>query len=251
MSTNTDRAAAVQAYLQTFVTDDFDMTAIAPTETRHIVMLIYPGMFALDMVGPLSVLQGLVNTNVYQVWKDTDPVKCGALTIVPTGTLADLPDEIEVLLVPGGSTGTLNAIRDPALIAFVQKAAARANYVTSVCTGSLILGAAGLLEGKRATTHWAAMDVLPAFGATPVEARYVEDGNVITAAGVSAGIDFALALTAKIAGEPFARSIQLDIEYDPAPPFDAGSRAGAGAKIGDALAKLYAPLMAEMRQVAM
>ncbi len=247
----TTETITTEEYLNLFVTEKFSMTDIAPAETRHVVMLVYPGMFALDMVGPLAVLQGLVNTKVHQLWKSADSINCTGLTIVPTGTFDNLPEKIEVLLIPGGSKGTLEAMRDPDIVAFVQTAATRAKYVTSVCTGSLLLGVAGLLEGKRATTHWSAMDVLPKFGATPVAARYVEDGNVMTAAGVSAGIDFALALATKMVGEPYARGLQLDIEYDPAPPFNAGSPAGAGAAIADGMARLYAPLMAEMSQVAM
>ncbi len=241
---------AMEAFLRIFATEADDMAKISPAETRHIAMLIYPGMFALDMVGPLSVLQGLMNTQVHQLWKTTEPVKAGALTIVPTGTLADCPEQLEVLLIPGGSAGTLAAMQDAELLTFVKEAASRARYVTSVCTGSLILGAAGLLKGYRATTHWAALDVLAAFGAEPVQARYVEDGNRMTAAGVSAGIDFALALAAKIAGEPYARGLQLDIEYDPAPPFAAGSPDGAGEEIAGAMRLMYAPLIEAMQTAA-
>lgn len=237
-------------FLRAFVQDEAQIAAINPPERRHIVMLVYPGMFPLDMVGPQAVFQGLMNTTIHQLWKTADPVKAGALTIVPTGTLAECPDEIELLFVPGGSKGTLTMMQDEAVLDFVREAASRAKYITSVCTGSLILAAAGLLDGYQATTHWAALDVLPNFGATAVKARYVEDRNRITAAGVSAGIDFALMLLSKITGEPYARAVQLDIEYDPQPPFAAGTPEGAGEAVYGAMREMYQPLMAAMAAVA-
>ncbi|MGB1251368.1 MAG: DJ-1/PfpI family protein [Candidatus Promineifilaceae bacterium] len=241
---------AESRFLEIVAPDAASMAAVNPSEPRHVVMLAYPGMFALDMVGPLAVLGGLRNTTLHQLWKSAEAIQAGKLAIVPTGTLEDCPEKIDVLLVPGGTSGTLNLMKDPDILAFVRDAAARSRYVTSVCTGSLILAAAGLLEGRRATTHWATMDVLPTYGATPVEARYVEDGNVITAAGVSAGIDFALMLAAKLTSEPYAKSLQLDIEYDPAPPFNAGSPRGAGEPLASTMKQIYAPLVERMQAAA-
>ncbi len=241
--------AAMARFLHTFAPGEAEKAALQPAETRHIAMVIYPGMFPLDMVGPLSVLGGLGNTKIHLLWKNSDPVKAGAMTIVPTGTFDDCPTELEVLLVPGGSAGTLAAMQDEDVLTFVKKAASNTKYITSVCTGSLILGTAGLLHGRRATTHWAALDVLTQFGAQAVQERFVEDGPVITAAGVSAGIDFALYLAAKIAGEGYAQMLQLDIEYDPAPPFNAGTPAGAGPTIYETAATMYTPLIEAMKRI--
>jgi cyclohexyl-isocyanide hydratase len=148
------------------------------------------------------------------------PSDCG-LGLVPTRTFADCPP-LDLICIPGGTRGVVGAIGDRETVAFVRAQASGARYVTSVCTGAFILGAAGLLEGRRATTHWAYVDLLPLVGATWEKARIVKDGNVITAGGVTAGIDFGLNVAAEIAGEAVARAIQLGIEYDPAPPFDSG-----------------------------
>src|SRR6185312_3348348 len=145
---------------------------------------------------------------------------CG-LGLVPTHTFANCPP-LDLLCVPGGSYGVVRAIGDREIIEFVRRQAGAAKYVTSVCTGAFVLGVAGLLKGRRATTHWAFTDLLPLVGATHEKARIVKDGNVITAGGVTSGIDFALSIAADIAGTAVAQSIQLSIEYDPAPPFDAG-----------------------------
>ena len=155
------------------------------------------------------------------------PSDCG-LGLVPTHTFANCPP-LDLICVPGGSYGVVKAIGDRDTIDFVRRQADGAKYVTSVCTGAFILGVAGLLKGRRATTHWAFADLLPLVGATHEKARVVKDGNVITAGGVTSGIDFGLSVVAEIAGETAARTIQLGIEYDPAPPFDFGSsRPGAG-----------------------
>lgn len=217
---------------------------------RTIALLAYPGMFPLDLVGPHAVLSGLMQATVHIVGASRDPIAANGLTIVPDTTLADCPAALDVLFVPGGGEGTLAAMRDTVLIEFLRDRASRAEWVTSVCTGSLVLAAAGLLRGYRATTHWVAHEVLTAFGATPVQARVVEDRNRITAAGVSAGLDFGLALAARLAGVPFAQGLQLNIEYDPAPPFDAGSPAKAPAAMTASLREMYAPLVEAMRAVA-
>jgi cyclohexyl-isocyanide hydratase len=161
------------------------------------------------------------------------PSDCG-LGLVPTHTFANCPP-LDLLCVPGGSYGVVWAIGDREIIEFVRRQAGAAKYVTSVCTGAFILGVAGLLKGRRATTHWAFTDLLPLVGATHEKARVVRDGNVITAGGVTSGIDFGLTVAAEIAGERAAQTIQLGIEYDPEPPFDSGHPDRAPAAIKSAL----------------
>ena len=154
----------------------------------------------------------------------------GVLGLTATHALADV-DSCDVLVVPGGMDGTFAAAADEEILSWIRAVTADATWITSVCTGALILGAAGLLEGKKATTHWAAIDLLETYGAEPTRERVVFDGNVVTGAGVSAGIDFALTLAAKIAGDDMAKTLQLGIEYDPDPPFDCGSPAKAPAEL--------------------
>lgn len=234
------------------------MAAFAPDSSsrallerpRTIAMLAYPGMFPLDLVGPHAVLSGLMQVTVHIVGATRDPIAANGITIVPDTTFSDCPGTVDVLFVPGGGEGTLAAMRDPTLLGFLRDRAPRAGWVGSVCTGSLVLGAAGLLRGYRATTHWVAHEVLSTFGATPVQARVVEDRNRITAAGVSAGLDFALQLAARLAGVPYAQGLQLNIEYDPAPPFDAGSPAKAPPAMTATLREMYGPLVEAMRKVA-
>jgi cyclohexyl-isocyanide hydratase len=188
----------------------------------NVGFVIFPDLTQLDFTGPLQVLARLPDSATHIVAKTQAPVPsdCG-LGLVPTHTFATCP-ALDLICVPGGSQGVVDAMADPDTIAFVRKQAAGAKYVTSVCTGAFILGVAGLLKGRRATTHWAFADLLPLVGATHEKARIVRDGNVITAGGVTSGIDFGLSVVAEIAGETAARTIQLGIEYDPAPPFDSG-----------------------------
>lgn len=217
--------------------------AIHPKTPRTVAMLVYPGMFALDMVGPHSVLSGMMNTKVHLVWKDLSPVNAGGISVVPTMTLDRCPDNLDVLFVPGGGLGTVAMMSDAAVQAFLKARGKTAKYVTSVCTGSLVLGAAGLLKGYRATTHWVTHQVLSTLGATPVNERVVVDRNRVTAAGVSAGIDFALVLAERMTGTGYAKGLQLNIEYDPDPPFKAGSPAGAGPRIATAMREMYQPIV--------
>jgi cyclohexyl-isocyanide hydratase len=158
---------------------------------------------------------------------------------------------LEVLFTPGGTRGTLAAMEDEATLAFMRSRGQQARWITSVCTGSLILGAAGLLQGRRATSHWVARDLLAHFGATPVDERVVQDGNVVTGAGVTAGLDFALTLVATIAGTEHARKVQLVAEYDPAPPFDAGSPTRAGQATTQAMRDMLAPFLATATETAL
>ena len=174
------------------------------------------------VVGFSSRIAALPQSATHIVAKSSAPVPsdCG-LGLVPTHTFADCPP-LDLICIPGGSEGVAGIINDGETIEFVRQQAAVAKYITSVCTGAFVLGVAGLLKGRRATTHWAYTDLLPLVGATHEKARVVKDGNVITGGGVTAGIDFGLSVVAEIAGETAARKIQLGIEYDPAPPFDSG-----------------------------
>jgi cyclohexyl-isocyanide hydratase len=189
--------------------------------TFQIGFLLFPNVTQLDFTGPLQVLHRVPHTKVHIIAATHDPVPsdCG-LGLVPTITMADCP-QLDLICVPGGF-GIDDAMEDPAIITFLQDQANGARYITSVCTGALVLGVAGLLEGKRATTHWAYHHFLADLGAIAVAERVVRDGNVITGGGVTAGIDFALTVAAEVAGEDVAKRIQLAIEYDPAPPFRSG-----------------------------
>lgn len=217
----------------------------------NVGFVIFPDLTQLDFTGPLQVLARLPQSATHIVAKTAAPVPsdCG-LGLVPTHTFANCPP-LDLICVPGGF-GVVGAIGDRETVAFVRAQASGARHVTSVCTGAFILGAAGLLKGRRATTHWAYVDLLPVVGATHEKARIVKDGNVITAGGVTAGIDFALSVVAEIAGETVARAIQLGIEYDPAPPFDSGhpDRAPAAAKsaLSDRFEKARAALRAAVGQ---
>jgi len=193
----------------------------------HIAMLLVPRMTQLDFTGPYEIFARSPGARVDLVWKDRTPVATEfGLSIVPTAVLADTK-ATDVLFVPGG-VGVNALLTDTEVLDWLRALAPTSRYITSVCTGALVLGAAGLLQGKRATTHWSALDMLARFGATPVKARTVIDGNVVTGGGVTAGIDFGLTLAAELAGEEVAKSIQLTLEYDPQPPFDSGSPEKAG-----------------------
>jgi cyclohexyl-isocyanide hydratase len=212
--------------------------AVAPL---RVGMVVFPNLTMLDLIGPHDVLN-TPRCKIDLLWHRIEPVPVqGSFSILPTATFADY-DPPDILFVPGGP-GQLPMMDDEALIAFVARAGRTARYITSVCTGSLILGAAGLLKGKRATTHWASLDQLKLLGAIPVSERVVEDGNVITGAGVSSGIDFGLVLTARIWGEAAAKAMQLAIEYDPDPPFTGGSVTSAEPEIVAAMRERMAPLL--------
>jgi cyclohexyl-isocyanide hydratase len=216
---------------------------------RLIGMLLFPRLTQLDLTGPYEVLVRLPNTRIELVAHSLDPVKSDrGMMMVPTTTFKACP-QVDVIMVPGGP-GQQDVMEDSVVLEFLQRQARGAKYITSVCTGSLVLGAAGLLKGKRATCHWAAIDHLAALGAIPTRERVVVDGNVITGAGVASGIDFALALAAILDGERVAREVQLQIEYDPAPPFDSGSPQTASPEIVEMLRTRLAPLNEARRQVA-
>lgn len=215
-------------------------------EKLTIAFVLFPNLTQLDFTGPLQVLSRLPGAEVHLVAKTFDPVPSdAALRIPPTCIFADCPP-VDVLCVPGGF-GVDEAMNDSDLMGFVKREGARAKYVTSVCTGAFILGAAGLLKDKRATTHWAYHEELAKVGAIPVKARVVRDGNIFTGGGGTAGIDFALTLAAEISGADVAKAIQLGLEYDPAPPFDAGSPEKAPASTREAMAKRYEPRLKAFR----
>jgi len=192
------------------------------SEPLQIGLLVFPKVTQLDLTGPLQVFSNVPGAKVHLVWKRIESVPSDSvLMLTPTVSFADCP-QLDVICVPGG-LGTNDMINDEEMLAFLRKQAEGARYITSVCTGSLVLGAAGLLQGYRATTHWTAMDFLSAFGATPTRTRVCVDRNRITGGGVTAGIDFALTLVAQMLDRRTAEAIQLGLEYNPAPPFNAGS----------------------------
>ncbi|MCW5733222.1 MAG: DJ-1/PfpI family protein [Enhydrobacter sp.] len=195
----------------------------------HIGILIFPAVTQLDATGPAQVLARTPGATLHMIWKTRDPVKTDAgFSIVPTTTFADCP-QLDVICIPGGA-GQIDLMNDAETLAFVAAQGAKARYVTSVCTGSLVLGAAGLLNGYKSACHWASRDLLSAFGAIPVAERVVRDRNRISGGGVTAGIDFGLTLLAELAGNEVAQSVQLALEYDPQPPFQSGSPEKAGAE---------------------
>jgi cyclohexyl-isocyanide hydratase len=188
----------------------------------RIGLLLFPRMTQLDLTGPFEVFAKLPGADVLLLWKTLQPVEAETgLRMLPHATLRDSPP-LDVLCVPGGP-GVSALMEDVAVLDWLRGQAESVRYVTSVCTGSLVLGAAGLLRGKRATSHWASRDLLAAFGAIPTPGRVVRDGNLFTGGGVTAGIDFALTVVAEMAGLKAAQEIQLQIEYAPEPPFDAGT----------------------------
>jgi cyclohexyl-isocyanide hydratase len=217
---------------------------------RRIGMLIFPRLTQLDMTGPYEVLARLPNTTVDLVARTMAPVTTDrGLQILPTTTYVDCPP-LTVIMVPGGP-GQQDLMEDEEALGFLRKQAAQAQFITSVCTGSLVLAAAGLLKGKRATCHWAALEYLALLGAVPVDEKVVVDGNVVTGAGVTSGIDFALQLAAILEGEETAREIQLQIEYDPKPPFHSGSPKTAAPETVATLVARMAPLREARREVAL
>ena len=214
--------------------NDADVAAHEKSRLQ-IGMLLYPGLSALDLVGPHPFFAELSNSQVHLLWKDKEPVVSSlGYSIVPTTSIKDCPHDLDVLFVPGGTSGTFAMMDDDEILSFLADRGGRARYVTSVCTGSLVLGAAGLLNGYHATSHWRFRDLLPMFGATPVEDRVVTDRNRITGGGVTAGIDFGLVIASRLRGRPAAEVLQLYNEYDPHPPFAAGTPAVAPLATKDA-----------------
>lgn len=194
----------------------------------RVAMLVYPRMILLDLVGPQTVLN-IAGCDIDLVWKSRDAVSTDVgVPLIPTATFEDYDAQPDVLFVPGGLMGSLDCMGDPAVLAFLRAKAATATWVTSVCTGSLVLGAAGLLQGYRATSHWGVRDLLPMLGATLVTDRVVEDRNRITGGGATAGLDFGLVLAERLKDRATAERVQLILEYAPQPPFDLGTPELAG-----------------------
>lgn len=208
----------------------------------QIGLLLFPKLTQLDLTGPFEVFARMPGATVHLIWKTMAPVTCDrGMNILPSITFADCPP-LDVICVPGGP-GQIDLMEDAETLAFLRRQAAGAKWITSVCTGSLVLGAAGLLKGYKACCHWASREQLALFGATPVDARWVIDRNRATGGGVTAGIDFALKLVAEMMGEPVAKTIQLSIEYDPAPPFEAGNPVKAEGGVTAGLRAMMAPML--------
>jgi cyclohexyl-isocyanide hydratase len=210
-------------------------------EMKHeqVVLIAYPMMTALDLLGPQHMLACMMGAKVLIAAQTMDPVLSDTgLRIVPDVDFASCPRELDLFLVPGGLSGTTAALRNQRVIDFVAELGARSKYVTSVCTGSLILGAAGLLKGYKATSHWLALHMLKEFGATAVQQRVVFDRNRITGAGVTAGMDMALAVVKMLRGEEYTKVVALLAEYEPEPPVHAGTPRAAGAEATNMLKEL-------------
>lgn len=224
---------------------DHDMAGYDPKVRwmgdERIAMLMYPGMTVMDLIGPHSMFAAMMGAKIHLVAKSLDPVTSDAgVTITPDATFDTCPPDLTVLFAPGGTDGTIKAATDPATLAFMADRGSRATYVTSVCSGSLVLGAAGLLKGYKATSHWSCRDALAGFGAIPTDARVVRDRNRITGAGVTAGLDFGLTMVAEMRDRTYAECCQLMSEYDPDPPFNAGSLKTAPPEVREPMIKLVA-----------
>jgi cyclohexyl-isocyanide hydratase len=219
------------------------------SDTRPTVaMLMYPGMTTLDLIGPQEALSHLTEVQLVATSLDVMSSDSG-VPFRATTAIADAPADVDVLFVPGGD-GTVHAMRNPAIRDYLADRGARARFVTSVCTGSLILGAAGLLQGYRATSYWACRHLLRLFGAEPTDGRVVVDRNRITGGGITAGIDFGLTLLAEMLGEEAAKATQLRLEYDPAPPFNCGSPSTAEESIVSAARRRLEPFNQHVQEVA-
>lgn len=213
----------------------------------RIGLVLFPDLTQLDLTGPAEVFGRLPGCEVVYLWKSLDPVRSDSgLSLVPTATFADC-GALDVICVPGGP-GQVALMDDAETLDFLRRVAPGCRFVTSVCTGSLVLGAAGLLAGYRATCHWASLDQLALLGVEPVAERVVRDRNRVTGAGVTSGIDFALTLAAELAGPEAAQRIQLQLEYDPAPPFAAGSPHVAPPALVAGMREAMAPMLARRRE---
>lgn len=226
---------------------DVDLNADRP----KIVMLAYPDMVLLDLV-PAQTVFALTMADIQIVWKNRDPVKTDlGMSVQPTTVFNEAFDAPDVLFVPGGLRGTVACMDDPEVRAFVKATGDRARFVTSVCTGSLLLASAGLLQGYRATGHWHSRHALSRLGVELADERVVIDRNRITGGGVTAGLDFGLRVAALLRGEEWAKTIQLVLEYAPAPPFEAGTVAGAGPAVTKIVTDMLTPGLAPLdRSVA-
>jgi cyclohexyl-isocyanide hydratase len=204
--------------------------------------LLFPRLTQLDLTGPYEVLARVPGASVHLIWKTIEPVASDTgMRILANATFSDCP-ELDLLLVPGGA-GVNELLGDSETLEFLRRSASRTRYLASVCTGALALGAAGLLKGRRAATHWTSREFLEAFGAVVVPERVVVDGPLFTGGGVTAGIDIALRIVGELLGEPMAKAIQLSIEYAPQPPYDAGSPEKAGSELTGLVRQRAAPML--------
>src|SRR5215470_5904142 len=213
----------------------------------NVGFVIFPDLTQLDFTGPQQVLARLPDSTMHIVAKSAAPVPSDSgLGLVPTHTFENCP-QLDLICVPGGNAGVVKVMGDDETIEFVRRQSINAKYVTSVCTGAFILGVAGMLKGRRATTHWAFTELLPLVGATHEKGRVVKDGNVITAGGVTSGIDFGLRMVAEIAGETVAQAVQLGLEYDPDPPFASGHPDQASPSVRTMVSPQYESARANFR----
>lgn len=233
---------------------DMEATMDIPGATGHsetIAIVIYPNFTLLDAIGPHHVFASLLGAQVLFVAESSEPVMTDTgVVITPNVTFDACPQELTVLCVPGGTAGTLVAMEAPALQDFLRERGEQTEWITSVCTGSLVLGAAGLLRGYRATSHWVVRELLAELGATPVVERVVRDRNRMTGGGVTAGIDMALTLAMTLRGRPYAELVQLISEYAPAPPLDAGTPERAGEATVASATSLFQGFVARARDTA-
>lgn len=220
-------------------------------KSDQIALLVYPHMTALDMVAPQYAFSSLMGATVHLVAKTRDPIVSDTgLTIMPTVVFDECPRDLDAICIPGGSSGTLAAMRDDDTLDFIADRGSRAKFVTSVCTGSLLLGAAGLLKGYRATSHWGALSILKEFGAEPVNQRVVEDRNRLTGGGVTAGMDLGLTVVARLRDDFYAQGVQLMAEYAPEPPFNAGTPATAPEAVRQIMEGMFIGFQAEATDIA-
>ncbi len=221
--------------------------------SERVAMVMFPGFTALDLVGPHYFFACMMGAQVdlLTTAADTKPVASDlALAIAPDRTVGQATDQYDLLFLPGGTTGVIAAMQDTALLDFLRNQSEGARYMTSVCTGAAILGQAGLLAGKRATSHWAIRDQLDAFGAIPTNERVIRDGKVITGAGVSAGLDLALEIVAELRGKDYARALTLQAEYAPQPPFEGGTLDGSKPAIAESMKSMFQGFSDEVRTLA-
>jgi len=219
-------------------------------EPLQIGLLIFPKITQLDMTGPYEAFARIPGVKVHLIWKRIEPITSDVgMPLLPTMTLRECPP-LDVICIPGGP-GQVDLMDDEEIIAFVRRQGLQARYVTSVCTGALVLGAAGLLDGYNATTHWASIDNLEHFGATPVNTRVCVDRNRITGGGITAGLDFGLYLASVLADQETAEHIQLFLEYTPEPPFTSGSPATASKAVVEKLSAAIAPMLSRRKEATL
>ncbi|MDI6634268.1 DJ-1/PfpI family protein [Pantoea dispersa] len=223
---------------------------MSDSASTSIGLLLFPALTQLDLTGPFEVFARAPDTKVHLIWKNLELVVSDrGMAIQPTTTFDACP-ALDIICIPGGP-GQINLMEDEEVLSFIRAQSKQAKLVTSVCTGSLVLGAAGLLQGYKATTHWASLDQLALLGAEPVNERVVRDRNRITGAGVTSGIDFALSVVSEMFGPDIAQNIQLHMEYDPAPPYDCGSPRSASEEQLKKAQQQVAPFIEKRRQATL